>query len=410
MLQYGAMSKISFVLTRPAPSSGFALCAYDTFELDNRELSSIRQTIIGFAAPMSGLIWGEAFVDNILDIDKVHLLDAEFLSKYDIASPGLGCHKDEQARSRAERAPRFFLRGKQKWKQMWGLCFGRTTVYRTPVPFTCVAPVRLQYVGDDQVFLAAVATAARPATDVAVGRLRTRNRQFTTLCFTYGGQDGYYPCPTCGGALVVSQIWWDAAHASVCARRLRDLRARQLATVPQSLPATLPQHIQEDILSIARSVFSNSRASYRECTALHFGLGTSLNKYATKGSKVYKDLEAKLIAFMRLWGMKFSSVIVNRYVGGNAMGLHVDNNVRGHSGQVVAIFGDYTGGDLVVHAAGGTMRYRHGVHIIDADQLHEVTAVTSGVRFSVISYCKDLTRVPSCITDNLRERGYQLPL
>ena len=87
------------------------------------------------------------------------------------------------------------------------------------------------------------------------------------------------------------------------------------------------------------------------------------------------------------------------YVAGNLMGRHDDRNLVGHSMQVVFIWRDYQGGDLVV--------YRHDG---SPAPVAKVTAVARGTRYSIITYAKEtFAACPAEVRHSLIQMGFPLP-
>ena len=193
-------------------------------------------------------------------------------------------------------------------------------------------------------------------------------------------------------------------------RRLRGKRPVPNNQPPHAAPA-LPQQIMDSICNVRQhSAWSKARAHYRECTSLYFGLGTQMNHYNSKASAAMPDLEAMLIDFMKPFGIAFTSILVNKYTQGCKMGKHSDDNAQGHCKQVIAIFGDYEGGDLVLYLGDGQQQVmRNGVHVFDATLEHEVLEVKDGVRYSVISYAKNIDAVPEGCIKSLEQRGFVMP-
>ena len=63
----------------------------------------------------------------------------------------------------------------------------------------------------------------------------------------------------------------------------------------------------------------------------------------------------------------------------------------GHPMQFVLIWGEFTGGDLVVYNTDGRQIHRaigQTTLLIDGNAEHEVSPVTSGIRYSIVTYAK----------------------
>lgn len=104
---------------------------------------------------------------------------------------------------------------------------------------------------------------------------------------------------------------------------------------------------------------------------------------------------------------KVSAAFVARYTVGDAYGKHIDDpimgqaNARYRSDLACTVFLDdpsnYQGGELVVHDLTGAQSIkldRGSAVIYPASSLHEITAVTSGVRTVCVLWAQSLVRDP----------------
>ena len=185
--------------------------------------------------------------------------------------------------------------------------------------------------------------------------------------------------------------------------------------IGEPVPAEVKQHVAE--VRKSSWMVSNS-ARYRKCRALHFGLSINRFKKQTwfgKASERLPDLQRLIISHVKKIHptICFSSFILNMYVAGNLMGRHDDRNLVGHSMQVVFIWGDYQGGDLVVYRHDGSpVRVAKGPVslLMDGNVQHEVTAVTRGTRYSIITYAKEtFAACPAEVRHSLIQMGFPLP-
>ena len=99
--------------------------------------------------------------------------------------------------------------------------------------------------------------------------------------------------------------------------------------------------------------------------------------------------------------------LFNRYEGGEAFGVHVDNAVRAQGGSDFRIRSDlsatvflsdpdtYDGGELVIQDTYGEQRVKLGAGdmvLYPASSLHEVTPVTRGVRVASFFWVQSMVR------------------
>ena len=99
--------------------------------------------------------------------------------------------------------------------------------------------------------------------------------------------------------------------------------------------------------------------------------------------------------------------LFNRYEGGEAFGVHVDNAVRAQGGSDFRIRSDlsatvflsdpdtYDGGELVIQDTYGEQRVKLGAGdmvLYPASSLHEVTPVTQGVRVASFFWVQSMVR------------------
>ena len=99
--------------------------------------------------------------------------------------------------------------------------------------------------------------------------------------------------------------------------------------------------------------------------------------------------------------------LFNRYEGGEAFGVHVDNAVRAQGGSYFRIRSDlsatvflsdpdtYDGGELVIQDTYGEQRVKLGAGdmvLYPASSLHEVTPVTQGVRVASFFWVQSMVR------------------
>ena len=93
------------------------------------------------------------------------------------------------------------------------------------------------------------------------------------------------------------------------------------------------------------------------------------------------------------------------------MERHNDHDLPDHPMQITCIFGEFTGGTLCFFTDDGS-KCVHGIgnYMINGNIDHEVSVVESGVRYSIISYCKNLTTKtnPDRVAE-LRSLGYPIP-
>jgi predicted 2-oxoglutarate/Fe(II)-dependent dioxygenase YbiX len=98
---------------------------------------------------------------------------------------------------------------------------------------------------------------------------------------------------------------------------------------------------------------------------------------------------------------------------GDQMGRHVDNNMLCQSMQLVLVWGDFKGGDLVIYDKDGTRTHAvigPAILLMDGNAQHEVTPVTCGTRYSIVTYAKHT--FPKCtehVREQIRQFGFPLP-
>ena len=181
---------------------------------------------------------------------------------------------------------------------------------------------------------------------------------------------------------------------------------------------SVPAAVQQMVADIPLSVWTaTSTAKYRHCRSLHFGLGLSRFQKGKlgRGTEQFSDLQAAILRHLATVqpDIRFSSFILNRYVAGDKMGKHNDRNMVGQSTQLVLIWGDFEGGDLVRYSDGGTpVRAVEGpaTLLMDGNAEHEVTPITRGTRYSIVTYAKHT--FPHCceeVRQKLQQLGFPLP-
>jgi hypothetical protein len=180
----------------------------------------------------------------------------------------------------------------------------------------------------------------------------------------------------------------------------------------------VPVQVKQLVAEVPKSswMVSNS-ARYRKCSALHFGLVVHRfqKTWLGKASERFPDLQRLIIGHVKKIhpDICFSSFILNRYVAGNLMGRHDDKNLQGHSTQAVFIWGDFLGGELAVYKDDGSPivvpKGPVGL-LMDGNAKHEVAAVTSGTRYSIVTYAKQtFAGCPAEVKCSLTQMGFPLP-
>ena len=181
---------------------------------------------------------------------------------------------------------------------------------------------------------------------------------------------------------------------------------------------SVPPEVEQIVSEIPSSAWSrSSTAQYRKCRSLHFGLG--LPRFGPvklgRGTEQFPDLQRLILNHARKIhpDIRFSSFILNQYAAGEMMGKHNDRNMRSHSMQLVLIWGNFEGGDLLVYG-------KHGVAVpvvkgpvtllMDGNADHEVLPVTEGIRYSIVTYAKQTFPVcPTELKNSLQHFGFPLP-
>ena len=175
----------------------------------------------------------------------------------------------------------------------------------------------------------------------------------------------------------------------------------------------MPSHIVDQIMALPNHAWTKgSSGAYRKCSAIHFGLPSQrFPNMRFRGSTHHKDLEAEIVSLFATTGTAFTNIIINKYVPGCSMDRHNDHDLPDFPMQVACIVGEFTGGSLHFFTPQGTQSvYGVGNYMINGNIDHEVSVVESGVRYSIISYCKNLTTKtnPDRVAE-LRSLGYPIP-
>ena len=180
----------------------------------------------------------------------------------------------------------------------------------------------------------------------------------------------------------------------------------------------VPSHVQGLLWGLRSDQWTTkSTAAYRRCSSLHFGLGLArfTKPKLGRGSRDFPAIQAIILKHLTSIQPQscFSSFIVNRYEVGDQMGRHSDHNMSGQSMQLVLIWGDFRGGDLVVYNKDGTRMHTAvgpTTLLMDGNANHEVTPVTSGVRYSIVTYAKNtFAKCDEDVREELRQCGFPLP-
>jgi hypothetical protein len=119
------------------------------------------------------------------------------------------------------------------------------------------------------------------------------------------------------------------------------------------LEPVVPLDVQYAVSRIPSKAWpAKSKIEYMQCRSLYFGLG--LVRYGkghiSRGSQQFPEMQATILKHLISIQPQscFSSFIVNRYEVGDQMRRHFDNNMLGQSMQLVLVWGDFRGGDLVI--------------------------------------------------------------
>ena len=162
----------------------------------------------------------------------------------------------------------------------------------------------------------------------------------------------------------------------------------------QKLDCEPPQYLQEAITSLKPSFWLKRACSrYRRCSSIHFGLGVERNLQRARGGKyvfgkyshIVPEVQAQLLAYIKSVApnVQFSSIILNRFDPGDRMGKHVDGNI--FPLQISIRFGEAVGAELCT----GDQRLGGGVFLMDTTIPHEVSLCEAGVRYSIVTFCKE---------------------
>ena len=185
-----------------------------------------------------------------------------------------------------------------------------------------------------------------------------------------------------------------------------------------SIGEPVPVEVKQLIAEVPQSFWMmGGTASYRKCAALHFGVGLVRSSQMSFGeaSESLPELQRLLLSHLKTIrpDICFSSFVLNRYSPGNMIGPHSDENLSGHSMQLVLIWGDFQGGDLLVYRKDGApVPVPKGPVslLMDGNVRHEVTAVTSGMRYSLVTYAKEsVAECPAEIRQSLIQMGFPFP-
>ena len=180
----------------------------------------------------------------------------------------------------------------------------------------------------------------------------------------------------------------------------------------------VPLDVQDAVSRISPKAWTTkSTAEYRRCRSLHFGLGLVRfpQGHIGRGSREFTEIQKMILKHLISIqpGLCFSSFIVSRCEVGDQMGRHVDNNMLCQSMQLVLVWGDFKGGDLVIYDKGGTRIHAvigPAILLMDGNAQHEVTPVTCGTRYSIVTYAKHT--FPKCtehVREQIRQFGFPLP-
>lgn len=193
----------------------------------------------------------------------------------------------------------------------------------------------------------------------------------------------------------------------------------------RELDIEMPLALQQKIESVPHEDWTKkSSASYRHCDMIHFGLGPACwPSQIPKGSSRLSDLQADILRFITKVqpDLKFTSMIINRYKaqkGKSSMGDHVDKNLPDFPWQLVCVWagrnkdgskGKFSGGSLQCRDYCGS-KCGEGVFLLNGNVLHGVSPVSKGTRYSLITYCKNLSATtPIARIDDLRRWRFPMP-
>jgi hypothetical protein len=179
----------------------------------------------------------------------------------------------------------------------------------------------------------------------------------------------------------------------------------------RGLEKTMPLDITEEIEKLGRKPWNWKIKEHRH--SIHFGLSDISKSWELpKGSTKFPDLQGKLLDFFKglVPDAKFSSMVVNRHRQGMHMGRHNDQNMQEFPMQILCVWGEYAGGELKVYGETPVLIDKPGIYYINGNIDHEVFPIQSGVRYSIVTYCKHhISEAPPEKLDELQALGYPLP-
>ena len=156
-----------------------------------------------------------------------------------------------------------------------------------------------------------------------------------------------------------------------------------------------------------------SSAPYRAgVKSINFGL-QRVGKFLGMGSSKLQDVEAVIIQAIvaHVPMQKFTTITINKYSDGVGMGGHIDGNVPAHALQLAFVWGDFTGGKLVLRGPGEPVDGDGvGVWQVDGNCPQEVMAVETGVMYSIVTSARNVLKTPRELLDKLQAAGYALPM
>ena len=188
------------------------------------------------------------------------------------------------------------------------------------------------------------------------------------------------------------------------------------SVTPVHIDYPVPSDVQH-VVSVLRSSAWGTQGAvpYRRCCSLQFGFSFTAKRHLSRGSRDFPQIQAMILAYLTSIQPRscFSSFIVNRYEVGDQMCRHSDHNMLGHPMQFVLIWGEFTGGDLVVYNTDGRQIHKtigQTTLLIDGNAEHEVSPVTSGIRYSIVTYAKHtFAKCDENVREELRQYGFPLP-
>ena len=217
-VHFGNLASVKAVYTIKKRWTDLIKANVKTMELkvQKRMYQGDSQSTVALAECQTGLIWGEAFIDDMVEIPFEDLFAKENFSQHRVTPAAWAEHF-----------------GDKMYDKVFGLKLVNVVHYPKPLPFRHKpGAVGKNVLSGDKAFLTARTGILNLPHSAAIGAMpkqmpqpapkRKRWAVGALQPFVqYHGQSDMYPCGLCGAALPTNSFFWDPPHNLKCSGAIR---------------------------------------------------------------------------------------------------------------------------------------------------------------------------------------------